>query len=210
MTMNYIKLINEFWRLNAMESFSCNEISVYLYLLNQCNLRRWQNPFTITLHQMEVALCASRKSLKVSIKRLEKRKLLATKFQRNRPIILTLTDCNNTTREQSEAQSREQSGNNQGHNPGKIAPHIEREKRKEKRQLKNTLLSVKKNESENFPLSDNPVNREPQESTANTPSQNKQGGEPMVHPQVDCRHKAGGEILHCGDGALHGVGIDVI
>ena len=43
--MNYIELINNFWRLNKEHSFTPNEKAVYFALLNKCNELGWKNPF---------------------------------------------------------------------------------------------------------------------------------------------------------------------
>lgn len=43
--MNYIELINNFWRLNKEHSFTPNEKAVYFALLNKCNELMWKNPF---------------------------------------------------------------------------------------------------------------------------------------------------------------------
>jgi hypothetical protein len=43
--MNYIELINQFWRLNEEHSFTTAELAVYFYLLNTANKLAWKNPF---------------------------------------------------------------------------------------------------------------------------------------------------------------------
>lgn len=43
--MNYIELINQFWRLNEEHSFTTAEVAVYFYLLNTANKLAWKNPF---------------------------------------------------------------------------------------------------------------------------------------------------------------------
>ena len=43
--MNYIELINQFWRLNEEHSFTTSEVAVYFYLLNTANRLSWKNPF---------------------------------------------------------------------------------------------------------------------------------------------------------------------
>ena len=44
--MNYIELINVFWKLDAEHSFNGNETRLYFYLLNLSNSLRWKNPLT--------------------------------------------------------------------------------------------------------------------------------------------------------------------
>lgn len=43
--MTYIDYINQFWKMNRSVEFSSNEVFLYFYLLNECNIRGWQNPF---------------------------------------------------------------------------------------------------------------------------------------------------------------------
>ena len=43
--MNYIELINSFWRLDEETHFSDREIALYFHLLNTCNRLSWKNPF---------------------------------------------------------------------------------------------------------------------------------------------------------------------
>lgn len=37
--------MNQFWQMNRSVEFSSNEVFLYFYLLNECNIRGWQNPF---------------------------------------------------------------------------------------------------------------------------------------------------------------------
>ncbi|MEG0889534.1 MAG: hypothetical protein RSH25_13800 [Bacteroides sp.] len=43
--MTYIDYMNQFWQMNRSVEFSSNEVFLYFYLLNECNIRGWQNPF---------------------------------------------------------------------------------------------------------------------------------------------------------------------
>lgn len=43
--MTYIDYMNQFWKMNQSVEFSSNEVFLYFYLLNECNIRGWQNPF---------------------------------------------------------------------------------------------------------------------------------------------------------------------
>ena len=68
--MNYIELINNFWRLHRGYSFSPIEIALYFYLVDVCNGLGWKNPFNQTntyivgtLGISEKALYSARKSL---------------------------------------------------------------------------------------------------------------------------------------------------
>lgn len=43
--MTYIDYMNQFWQMNRSVEFSSNEVYLYFYILNECNIRGWQNPF---------------------------------------------------------------------------------------------------------------------------------------------------------------------
>ena len=56
--MNYINIIEGFWRMNAYDRFSSSEIILYLYLVHICNQNYWNMPIackTATL-QSELGL----------------------------------------------------------------------------------------------------------------------------------------------------------
>lgn len=74
--MTYIELINEFWRLNAIEPFNSTDTKVYLYLLHQCNIRGWINPFQLQTRNLELALGISRRAIIESRDRLKQRGLI--------------------------------------------------------------------------------------------------------------------------------------
>ena len=144
--MKYISLINRFWSLNAVEPFGRTDTAVYLYLLNQCNLRHWQNPFTITLHQIEVAVNITRKTVSASLKRLEKRGLLTTKSRRYLPTTVILADSDSLFKVQSKSTSRETSVQLSGTHQSHITTHIKRVKNINDKQLKKHSIECKKSE----------------------------------------------------------------
>jgi len=43
--MNYIEIINNFWKVDEEYSFTPNEVAVFFRLLNKCNSVSWKNPF---------------------------------------------------------------------------------------------------------------------------------------------------------------------
>lgn len=43
--MNYIELINNFWKIRRIRAFSSHEADFYFALMQECNLRGWENPF---------------------------------------------------------------------------------------------------------------------------------------------------------------------
>lgn len=56
-------LINRFWAMNRIESFSASEVYVYFFLLNEFNTRCWQNPIDIPNKLITVSIGISEKAL---------------------------------------------------------------------------------------------------------------------------------------------------
>ena len=145
--MNYIFLINEYWRLNTIEPFLSTDTNIYFYLLNQCNLRHWENPFTITSHQIEVALNVAKKTVKKAIERLQKRGLLTVRTRRYRPMTVVLADNDIQNESQSDTTSGSTSVPVSGTHQSHIATHINKQKTINKKQLKKHSIECKKSES---------------------------------------------------------------
>lgn len=61
--MNYIELINRFWRIRRDSKVSAHEADFYYFLLNECNLREWQNPFSVSTSMICAELDIPRKTL---------------------------------------------------------------------------------------------------------------------------------------------------
>ncbi len=43
--MNYIKLVNQFWKLRRSKRITSKQTDLYFFLLHECNNRDWENPF---------------------------------------------------------------------------------------------------------------------------------------------------------------------
>lgn len=52
--MNYIEMINNFWRVDAEYSFTGNETKLYMFLLHTSNRLGWKNPFRLSYRQIEL------------------------------------------------------------------------------------------------------------------------------------------------------------
>lgn len=74
--MTYIELVNRFWELNQVKTFSSIEVAVYFSLLNECNIRRWLNPFELRTRYLEYCFEISRKSIGEARNRLKQRNLI--------------------------------------------------------------------------------------------------------------------------------------
>ena len=68
--MTYIDYMNQFWRASSMEYMSTSEVALYAFIVNECNLRRWNMPVPCStvrvcevLHISKQTLCTARRNL---------------------------------------------------------------------------------------------------------------------------------------------------
>lgn len=61
--MNYIELINQFWKQQHVKAFTAGEAYLYFCLLNECNVRHWQNPFECSNRAITAATGISERNL---------------------------------------------------------------------------------------------------------------------------------------------------
>lgn len=71
--MTYIELLNNFWDSTRFNPCSSNEAAMYFYLLHQCNIRRWINPFELKTKDLELTLGISRTTIAALRNRLKQR-----------------------------------------------------------------------------------------------------------------------------------------
>ena len=74
--MTYIELLNDFWDSTRFNPCSSNEATMYFYLLHQCNIRRWINPFELKTKDFEIALEMNRQTLTRVRNKLKERGLI--------------------------------------------------------------------------------------------------------------------------------------
>ena len=74
--MGYIELIKDFWREHDLQAFSTTASLLYLRLLEECNRRRWRNPFTLSSASLEETVSRSRKMLCQAREELRERGLI--------------------------------------------------------------------------------------------------------------------------------------
>lgn len=62
--------MNQFWRASSMEYMSASEVALYAFIVNECNLHRWDMPVPCStvricevLHMSKQTLCTARKDL---------------------------------------------------------------------------------------------------------------------------------------------------
>lgn len=74
--MTYIELLNSFWDSTRFNPCSSNEATMYFYLLHQCNIRRWINPFEFKTREFEVMLGFTRATISAIRNKLKQRGLI--------------------------------------------------------------------------------------------------------------------------------------
>ncbi|PRY10308.1 hypothetical protein CLV24_11436 [Pontibacter ummariensis] len=83
--MNYIELINQFWRLRRKVRFTAHEADLYFYLLNEANELEWENPFQHATTLICANLGISRKTFVDLRNRLRQKGLIDfTEGQKNK------------------------------------------------------------------------------------------------------------------------------
>lgn len=61
--MNYLKLINQFWQLRRSKRITNLQADLYYFLMQECNLRNWENPFQVPNGLICVGIGITEKSL---------------------------------------------------------------------------------------------------------------------------------------------------
>lgn len=74
--MTYIELLNSYWDSTRFNPISGNEGYMYLYLLHQCNVRRWINPFEFKTRNLELSLGLTRATISAIRNKLKQRGLI--------------------------------------------------------------------------------------------------------------------------------------
>ncbi len=71
--MTYIELINRFWDFYRDKKFSDIDTAIYFFLLNECNIRKWLNPFELQTRNIEICFNIPRKTIGEARNRLKQR-----------------------------------------------------------------------------------------------------------------------------------------
>ena len=74
--MTYIELLNSFWDSTRFNPCSSNETTMYFFLLHQCNIRRWINPFEFKTRDLELMLGFTRATISAIRNKLKQRGLI--------------------------------------------------------------------------------------------------------------------------------------
>lgn len=74
--MNYIELINQFWRIRRYKPLTAYEADLYYYLMQECNNRKWLNPFNLSTNLICAELGIARKTLSDLRNRLKQKGLI--------------------------------------------------------------------------------------------------------------------------------------
>lgn len=74
--MNYITLINDFWKADTVYSFSSNETRLYFFLLHTSNSLGWQNPFRLSYRQIALGANLTVKTIQSARNRLKQADLI--------------------------------------------------------------------------------------------------------------------------------------
>ena len=107
--MTYIDYINQFWKMNRSVEFSPNEVFLYFYLLNECNIRGWQNPFEHPNKTIVLATGISEKTVIEVRNRLQQKGLItfeSGKKNAKSPVYYLLDESKTVSKEVSKRVSK--------------------------------------------------------------------------------------------------------
>ena len=107
--MTYIEYINQFWKMNRSVEFSSNEVFLYFYLLNECNIRGWQNPFEHPNKTIVLATGISEKTVIEVRNRLQQKGLItfeSGKKNAKSPVYYLLDESKTVSKEVSKTVSK--------------------------------------------------------------------------------------------------------
>lgn len=74
--MTYIEIINSYWDSTKFDNGNPIDAAVYLFLVHQCNQRRWNNPFEFKTRNLEVRFGLTRKAIASIRNRLKQHGLI--------------------------------------------------------------------------------------------------------------------------------------
>ena len=92
--MNYIGLMNQMWRSAMISPMPASEIALFAYLVNECNKRFWQMPFTCSTTRISDDLRVSRQTVITAREHLVKRNLITFTEGKSRHLPSTYTLTN--------------------------------------------------------------------------------------------------------------------
>lgn len=69
--MNYINLINQFWNLRRRTTITTLQADLYFCILQESNIRKWENPFEMSNRQVNLTIGMSESSIVAARIRLQ-------------------------------------------------------------------------------------------------------------------------------------------
>ena len=107
--MTYIDYINLFWKTSQNVKFSSNEAYLYFFLLSECNIRGWQNPFEHPNKTIVLATGISEKTVIEVRNRLQQKGLItfeSGKKNAKSPVYYLLDESKTVSKEVSKTVSK--------------------------------------------------------------------------------------------------------
>lgn len=127
--MNYIELINNFWKADIEYSFTGNETKLYMFLLHTSNSLGWKNPFRLSYRQIELGCNLTVNTVKSARNKLrqaglicfvEGRKGSSRDISNKTTYEIRLSNFDNQTGNQADNQPDNQAGNQADNQPEDI------------------------------------------------------------------------------------------
>lgn len=118
--MNYIELINRFWIMRRSTRLSSYEADLYYFLLQESNIRGWENPFECSNGLVASTIGITEKTLIAVRQRLKDKGLISFKpgQRRSKSPVYTLLECNPDSKSTSRAKAEKSK-------PAAVIPTVE-------------------------------------------------------------------------------------
>lgn len=109
--MNYIELINQFWRMRRSKIITSVEADLYYYLMNVCNELNWENPFEHPNKLIVATIGVTEKTMIEARNRLKQKGLIDFEpgKRKAKSPVYTLLYCNKSSKKESKRESKNNS-----------------------------------------------------------------------------------------------------
>lgn len=110
--MNYITLINQFWRVRRSKRVTSVEADLYFYLMNVCNELNWENPFEHPNKLIVATLGVTEKTMIEARNRLKQKGLIDFEpgKRKAKSPVYTILYSNNSSIKESKKESKKGEG----------------------------------------------------------------------------------------------------
>lgn len=109
--MNYIELINQFWQARRRMRLTSSEADLYYFLMQESNIRNWENPFECSNGLITSSISISEKTLIEARGKLQQKGLISFEAgqRKKKSPVYTLLFCDKVSITESESKTNKTS-----------------------------------------------------------------------------------------------------